>query len=76
MAPFSWRVALTCLSFGRGNRPFNVHKDGVDGDGVLCASMQALHHVEIKVVSQVYVFYVSLCGNREVDMCMCIYVFK
>lgn len=38
--------------------------------------MQALHHVEIKVVSQVHVFYVSLCGNMEVEMCMCIYVFK
>lgn len=54
-----WKFLITCLDFRSGDRPLNVSKDGVDGDGVLRACVEALYHVEVKTVPEVYVFYVA-----------------
>lgn len=53
-------ILVTCLGFGGGDGPLGVSEDGVDGDGVVRPWVQALDHVEVKVVPQVYVLYVAV----------------
>lgn len=57
---FCFFVLVTCLDFGGGDGTLDVSKDGVDGDGVLRGWVEALDHVEVKVVSEVYVLYVAV----------------
>lgn len=58
-------VLVTCLDFGGGDGSFSVSKDGVDGDGVLRASVEALDHVEVKGVPEVYVLYVAVWKTQR-----------
>lgn len=53
-------ILVTCLDVGGGDGSLGVSKDGVDGDGVLRAWVEALDHVEVKRVPEVYVLYVSV----------------
>ena len=56
---------LTCFGPGCSDGALDVPKDGVDGDGVLGACVEALDHVEVVRVSQVHTLYVSIRPCRE-----------
>ena len=58
-------VQVTCLGFGGGDGPLNVSKDGVDGDGVLRGRVEALDHVEVKGVPEVYVLNVAVWKTQR-----------
>lgn len=60
MLLFFNKFLVTCLDFCSGDRSLDVSKDRIDGDGVLRTWMEALDHVKIKVVSEVYVLYVII----------------
>lgn len=51
---------VTCLDFCSGDGSLDISKDRIDGNGVFRAGMEALDHVEIKVVPEVYVLYVII----------------
>lgn len=53
-------ILVTCFSFGGGDGSLSVSKDGVDGDGILSACVEALDHVKVEVVPEVYVLYVAI----------------
>ena len=55
---FIVNTLVTCPGFGGGDGALGVSKDGVDGDGVVRACVEALDHVEVKIVPKVYVLYV------------------
>lgn len=57
--PPQWN-RVTCLDFAGGDGPFRVSKDGVDGDCVLGARAEALDHVEVERVAEVYVLNVAV----------------
>lgn len=56
---------FTCLDVGSGDGSLCVSKDGVDGNGVLSAWVEALDHVEVECITQVYVFYVSIWKKKK-----------
>lgn len=53
-------MIFTCLYSGGGDGSLCVSKDGVDGDNVVSAWAEALDHIEVKGITQVYVLYVSI----------------
>lgn len=58
--PIYFYFMFTCLDFGSGDGTLGVSKDGVDGDGVVRAWVEALDHVEVKRVPKVYVLYIAI----------------